>query len=82
MSFDALQRTVRRCTAVVVAILGIGFGEVASGFGGTPLVVAALIYLVASALFGVARLYNKRAGVVDVAPPGEGETEANDPPSS
>lgn len=82
MSSDPLQRTVRRCTALVVAILGIGFDGVDPGFDGAPLVAGALIYLVASALFGAARLYNERAAVVDVAPPGGDGTESDREPSS
>ncbi|PSQ31864.1 hypothetical protein BRD06_00625 [Halobacteriales archaeon QS_9_67_15] len=59
MSTAALQRTVRRCTAVVVAVLGLGFDGV-TGFDGTLLVLGALGYLLVSVFLGLSRRYDER----------------------
>ena len=64
MSTAALQRTVRRCTAVVVAVLGFGFDGV-TGFDGTLLVFGALGYLLVSVFLGLSRRYDEQMGLYE-----------------
>jgi len=68
MSTAALQRTVRRCTALLVLLLGLGFDSAANGFDGTPLAVGAIAYLVVSGFLGLLGRYNEHEDLADPAP--------------
>ena len=74
MSIPALQRTVRRCTALIVAVLGFGFDGV-SGFDGTLLVVGALGYFLVSGFLQLSRRYDRQIGLYE---DGQGEAETDD----
>lgn len=72
MADPALRRTVRRCTAVLVLVLALGFDSAAAGFDGTVPAIAALASLLGSGLLGVARRYDETFGL---GPPAEGRTD-------
>ena len=63
MSTGALQRTVRRCTAVIVAVLALGLDG--DGFNGTLLVLGVFGYLFVSGFLGLSRRYDERMGLYD-----------------
>ena len=63
MSHDALRRTVRRCTAVLVALLSIGFTGTVAWFDGRPLALAAVLYLAVSGFLQLTRRHDERIGL-------------------
>jgi hypothetical protein len=70
VSTAALQRTIRRCTALVVILLALGFGDT-PGFDGTLVVVGALSYLTVSGFLGFARLSDEETGGGQTNDPGD-----------
>ena len=73
MSHDALRRTVRRCTAVLVVLLSIGFTGSVAWFDGRPLALAAVVYLVVSGFLELTRRHDERIGLGD---PEDGDADS------
>ena len=65
MPHDALRRTIRRCTAVVAALLSIGFAGAVSWFDGRLLALGAVLYLLVSGFLELTRRYDERVGLRD-----------------
>ncbi|MEF8852702.1 MAG: hypothetical protein V5A44_08100 [Haloarculaceae archaeon] len=74
MSHAALRRTIRRCTAVIAALLSIGFAGSVSWFDGRPLALLAVLYLLVSGFLGLARRHDERLGLRE--PDGGSETDS------